>query len=124
MLQQLNAQVAAAIQTPHELEAEILEAEEIQDTIIEYISMIKHCLQPKRTSVEPPRTLDATAPEFVPTLASDTRPLAAVREISWLPKLTLPIFQEIPLCGKHFVTLLTQQYTIVLPSARCRSSII
>ena len=53
MLYQLNTQVAAAIQIPSKLEAEILEAEEIQDTIIEYMSIIKHRLRPKSPSVEP-----------------------------------------------------------------------
>ena len=38
VLQQLNMQVAAAIQTPNELEAEILEAEEIQATINIFLS--------------------------------------------------------------------------------------
>ena len=66
MVQQLNTQVAAAIQTPNELEAE-----EIQATILEYMSLIKHRLKPKSTSVEPMRTLHATAPEFVSTHVSD-----------------------------------------------------
>lgn len=100
VLQQLNMQVAAAIQTPEELEAEILEAEEIQDTILEYMSLIKHGLKPKSTSVEPTCTFHATAPEFVPTYTSamtDTLPMNTRREpVNRLLKLTLPIFQEIP----------------------------
>ena len=67
VLQQLNTQVVAAIQTQDELEAEILEAEEIQDTIvIKYMSLIKHRLKPKSAPVEPTRILNASAPEFVP----------------------------------------------------------
>ena len=106
VLYQLNTQVAAAIQIPSELEAEILEAEEIQDTIIEYMSIIKHRLRPKRPSVEPTRTLDATAPEFAPTRTSvttDTPPIAATREpVNRLPKLTLPIFSGDPLMWQPF----------------------
>ena len=106
VLYQLNTQVAAAIQIPSELEAEILEAEEIQDTIIEYMSIIKHRLRPKSPSVEPTRTLDATAPEFAPTRTSvttDTPPMAATREpVNRLPKLTLPIFSGDPLMWQPF----------------------
>ena len=61
-LQQLNRQIASTIQTPEDLETEILEAEEIQDTIIEYMSLIKHRLEKIR---EPARTLselDQTSP--------------------------------------------------------------
>ena len=66
VLQQLNTQVVAAIQTQDELEAEILKAEEIQDTIVKYMSLIKHRLKPKSAPVEPTRILNASAPEFVP----------------------------------------------------------
>ena len=102
----MNTQVAAAIQTPSELEAEILEAEEIQDTIIEYMSISKHRLRLKSPSVEPTPTLDATAPEFAPTRTSvmtDTPPMAATREpVNRLPKLTLPIFSGDPLVWQPF----------------------
>jgi len=41
MLQRLNTQIAATLQTSDELETEILESEEIQDTIMEYLSIAK-----------------------------------------------------------------------------------
>ena len=37
VLQQLNTQIAAALQTSTDLQTDILESEEIQDTIMEYI---------------------------------------------------------------------------------------
>ena len=84
-LQQLNGQIASTIERSEDLETEILEAEEIQDTIIEYMSLIKHRLDKFR---EPARTLSVTAPEFVPTL-----PPPVPREpVSRLPKLSLPHF--------------------------------
>jgi len=45
------------LQTQEELQAE---AKEIQDTIIEYISLIKHRLEPKPMSPGPTHTLDVT----------------------------------------------------------------
>ena len=79
-----------AIQSPEELETEILEAEEIQDSILEYMAVIKSVIEPRCTTVES-TPLSITAPPFVPTPApSDLRP---PREpVSRLPKLTLPVF--------------------------------
>ena len=38
MLEQLNSQIAEAMQSSEELQSDILESEEIQDTIMEYVS--------------------------------------------------------------------------------------
>ena len=94
VLKQLNAQVLEAIQSPDDLEAEILEAEEIQDTIHEYVTVIKRRIEPRRTTIEASHSLSATAPAFVPTLSPVTP--AAREPVSRLPKLTLPVFQETP----------------------------
>ena len=101
-LNQLNAQVQETIKSPEELETEILEAEEIQDSIIEYIAMIRSHIEPRRTTVESMHTpLSITAPPFVPTpVTTDFRP---PREpVSRLPKLTLPVFSGGPLTWQPF----------------------
>jgi len=58
-LLKLNEQIASTMQTSDELEAEILEAEEIQDTIIEYMSLIKHRLE-KSKPREPAQTFNVS----------------------------------------------------------------
>ena len=101
-LNQLNAQVQETIKSPEELETEILEAEEIQDSIIEYIAMIRSHIEPRRTTVESMYTpLCITAPPFVPIpVTTDFRP---PREpVSRLSKLTLPIFSGDPLTWQPF----------------------
>ena len=45
-LKQLDAQVKETLQSPEELETEILEAEEIQDSIIEYMAIIRSHIEP------------------------------------------------------------------------------
>ena len=99
-LKQLNTQVLEAIQSPEELETEILEAEEIQDSILEYMAVIKSVIEPRRTTVES-TPLSITAPPFVPTPApSDLRP--AREPVSRLPNLTLPVFTGDPLMWQPF----------------------
>ena len=63
-LQQLNSQIAAALQTDTDLQTDILESEEIQDTIMEYISIVKQHVQSSCLSIH---SLDAAAPVFTPT---------------------------------------------------------
>ena len=80
------------MQTPEALQTEILEAEEIQDTIIEYMSLIRHHLEKSA------RTLNVTAPEFVSTM-----PPPVPREpVSRLLKLSLPFFSGDTLMWQTF----------------------
>jgi len=95
ILQQLNRQIVSTIQTSEDLETEILEAEEIQDTIIEYMSLIKQRLEKIRESAP---TLSVTAPEFIPTLA----PPPPKEPVSRLPKLSLPHFSGDTLMWQTF----------------------
>ena len=55
------------MQTVDDLENEILEAEEIQDSILDKMSVIKHRLEPRHVSEVTTRPLDVSAPEFRPT---------------------------------------------------------
>ena len=99
-LKQLNAQILEAIQSADELETEILEAEEIQDSILEYMAVIKSLIEPRRTTVES-TPLSVTATPFVPTpVFTDLRP--AREPVSRLPKLTLPVFSGDPLMWQPF----------------------
>jgi len=80
------------MQSSDELQTDILESEEIQDTIMEYISIVKQRIE----STHPPqRPLNATAPVFNPTLP--TREPA-----SHLPKLSLPTFSGDTLMWQSF----------------------
>ena len=63
-LQQLNTQIAAALQTDTDLQTDILESEEIQDTIMEYISIVKQHVQSSCLSIH---SLDVAALVFTPT---------------------------------------------------------
>ena len=101
-LKQLDTQILETIQSPEELETEILEAEEIQDSILEYMAMIKSLIEPRRTTVESTYTpLSVAAPPFIPTpVISDSRPLR--EPVSQLPKLTLPVFSGNPLMWQPF----------------------
>ena len=45
ILQQLNSQIAVALQTGTDLQTDMLESEEIQDTIMECISIVKQRVQ-------------------------------------------------------------------------------
>jgi len=49
--EQLNPQIAAAMQFSNELQTDILESEEIQDTIMEYVSIVKQRIE----SIQPTR---------------------------------------------------------------------
>ena len=106
IFQQLHTQLAEAMQTADDLENEILEAEEIQDTILDKMSVIKHRLEPRRVSEVTTRPLDVSAPEFRPTshpVVSDTEPIVITREpVNRLPKLTLPIFSGDHLAWQTF----------------------
>ena len=84
------------MQTSDDLETEILEAEEIQDSILDKMSVIKHRLEPRRAPEVTTRPLDVSAPKFRPPthpVVTDTEPTVRTREpVNRLPKLTLPIF--------------------------------
>ena len=73
VLQQLNTQIAAALQTSDDLQSDILESEEIQDTIMEYVSMVKHRVESTRPPPPALRPLNATAPLFTPTVPTYKR---------------------------------------------------
>ncbi|XP_065902524.1 uncharacterized protein [Dysidea avara] len=95
VLQQLNTQIAAALQTSDDLQSDILESEEIQDTIMEYVSMVKHRVESTRPPPPASRPLNATAPLFTPTVPT--------REpVSRLPKLSLPTFSGDTLMWQSF----------------------
>lgn len=106
IFQQLHTQLTETMQTPDDLENEILEAEEIQDSIIDKISLIKHRLESKRSLEVTTRPLDVSAPEFRPTphaVVSSTEPVVTTREpVNRLPKLTLPIFSGDHLAWQTF----------------------
>ena len=91
-IQQLNTQIDAALQTGTDLQTDILESEEIQDTIMEYISIVKQRVQ---TSCLSTRSLDVAAPVFTPT--PPTR-----EPVSRLPKLNLPTFSGDTLMWQTF----------------------
>jgi len=92
MLEQLNSQIAAAMQSSEELQSDILESEEIQDTIMEYVSIAKQRVE---SNCPRPHPLDATALVFTPTLAP--------REpVNCLPKLTLPTLSGDTLMWQSF----------------------
>ena len=98
IFQQLHTQLAETIQTSDDLETEILEAEEIQDSILDKMSVIKHCLEPKCAPEVTTQPLDVSTSEFRPPthpVVTDTEPTVRTREpVNHLPKLTLPIFLE------------------------------
>jgi len=91
MLERLNSQIAA-MQSSEDLQSDILESEEIQYTIMEYVSIAKQRVESNRP---PPRPLDATAPVFTPTLPPRD-------PVSRLPKLTLPTFSGDTLMWQSF----------------------
>ena len=90
-----------SIQHATDLETEILEAEEIQDTIHKYMAVIKSRIEPKCTDTT--HTLDASAPIFVLTHSSFIpNPQPAREPVSRLPNLTLPMFSGDPLTWQPF----------------------
>ena len=93
---------------PEDLEIEILEAEGIQDELVDKITLVRQFLEQR--SRDSTRPLDIHATEFVPTpLVSEASLPASVttmvppREpVSSLPKLNLPIFSGDPLTWQSF----------------------
>lgn len=64
-ISQLDAQIAESIETPEDLETEILQAEEIQGELLDKITRLNHFFEQRsRVSTRP---LDAHAAEFTPT---------------------------------------------------------
>ena len=128
IIRDLDAKIVQATQDPSELEAEIFESEEIQDTIIKKTGSIKEFLSchvqsgvPVKTRVT--QTLDASAQPFstqhqdsltstdepLPSNRSstDSRPSVQIHDsatlsVSRLPKLNLPIFSGEPLSWQTF----------------------
>ena len=128
IIRDLDAKIVQATQDPSELEAEIFESEEIQDTIIKKTGSIKEFLSchvqsgvPVKTRVT--QTLDVSAQPFstqhqdsltstdepLPSNRSstDSRPSVQIHDsatlsVSRLPKLNLPIFSGEPLSWQTF----------------------
>ena len=112
-LQQLDTEIAGAIETPEDLEAEILEAEETQELLLHKISQIKRMIE--LTSAPTDWTsLSAEATEFVPAVFSATHSTTSRPSVeepatrkdhpvtSRLPKLSLPNFAGHPLTWHTF----------------------
>ena len=127
-LAELDAKIAAEIQTPGELEAEVIETEEIQEILSEKITLVKKVLQRvESTPVVQPLKLNVHASPFEPPTSSDTPsdppsdpsdPRTPVLDgshttghdalpthsaaVTRLPKLSLPYFAGNPLSWQTF----------------------
>jgi len=96
-LKQLNGQILETIESPEDLKTEIVEVEEIEDSILEYMAVIESFIEPRRTTVES-TPLSVTAPPFVPIpVLTDVRP--STEPVCRLPKLT---FSGDPLTWQPF----------------------
>lgn len=111
IITQLDSQIAEAIETPEDLETEILKAEGIQDELADKITLVRQFLEQR--SRDSTRPLDIHATEFVPTpqvseaslpsSATSMVPPTTRREpVSHLPKVNLPIFSGDPLTWRSF----------------------
>jgi len=128
-----------AIENPEELEAEVFEAEDIQDTILDKTEQIKHFLKRQnliKVATEPhpisgnsvqSSSLNATATAYVPLVSPpqdvqsqlltssshgsiSSQSSAARVSCSRLPKLSLPTFNQ--RAGKHSGTVLVLLWTL------------
>ena len=113
---ELDAKIAAEIQTPGELEVEVIETEEIQEMLSEKITLVKKLLQrAESTPIMQPLQLNVHASPFVPPPPSDPPPVldgshntgqdalpTHTAAVTRLPELSLPYFAGNPLLWQTF----------------------
>ena len=125
-LRELDIKITQAIEDPDEVETEVYEAEEIQDTILERTDQIKRFLKHSEVTAKvttephplsgnslPSSSFSATATTFIPLTQppQDTLPSSSSHgsvtsqsshSVSRLPKLSLPTFSGDPLSWQTF----------------------